>query len=182
MKGVVFTAFNDMIEQEIGIEVLDQLLEAVKPESQSINTSLEDFPDEELGAMIAELAVVTGTPIIDLVKPFGQFPFHTLALKHSMFIEAEPDFLSFLKSVEDVIPKEVVKLYPNSNPNLPSLIWEQPDARSLILCYRSPRKLCHLAEGLIKGAAERYQVGYEEEHTPCMLDGSDHCRITIRLK
>jgi hypothetical protein len=180
MKGVVFTAFNDMIEQEIGIAVWDQLLEAVKPESQGIYTSVEDFPDEELGAMIAELSVVTGTPIIDLVKHFGQFLFHTLAFKHSLFIEAEPDFLSFLKSVEDVIHKEVVKLYPN--PNLPSLKWDQPDARSLILFYRSPRKLCHLAEGLIKGAAEQYQVGYEQEHAPCMHDGSDHCRITIRLK
>jgi len=180
MKGVVFTAFNDMIEQEIGIAVWDQLLEAVKPESQGIYTSVEDFPDEELGAMIAELSVVTGTPIIDLVKHFGQYLFHTLAFKHSLFIEAEPDFLSFLKSVENVIHKEVVKLYPN--PNLPSLKWEQPDARSLVLFYSSPRKLCHLADGLIKGAAEQYQVAYEEEHGPCMHDGSDHCRITIRLK
>jgi hypothetical protein len=180
MKGIIFTSFNDMVEQKIGIAVWEQLLDAVKPESEGVYTSIEDFPDGELLEMLWELSTITGTPVFELLKAFGQFLFHTLAVKHSVFVEAEPDFLSFLKSIEDVIHKEVKKLYPN--PNLPSLKWEQPDERSLIIYYRSPRKLCHLADGLIKGAAEQYKVDYELEHDPCMHDGSDHCRLTIKLK
>ncbi len=180
MKGIIFTTFNDMVEQKIGIAVWDQFLEAVKPESKGIYTSVEDFSDEELQALIGELSAVTGTPMIDLLREFGHFLFHELAFRHSIFIEEKSDFISFLKSIEDVVHKEVAKLYSNSN--LPSLKWEQPAEDTLILFYRSPRKLCHLADGLIRGAAERYQVKIEQKHGPCMHDGSDHCRLTVTLK
>lgn len=179
MKGIVFTTFNDMVEKEIGIDTWDALLEAVNPESKGIYTSVEDFPDEELFAMVAELSERTGTPVTELLKAFGQYLFHVLAIKHGVFVEEEPTFLGFLKSIDGVIHKEVEKLYPN--PNLPKLDWEQESQDTLILHYRSPRKLCHLADGLIKGAAERYQVQLTMTHDPCMHDGSDHCRFHIKL-
>jgi len=180
MKGIVFTTFNDMVENKVGIDVWESILDAVKPESKGIYTSVEDFPDEELIAMVTELSVLTNTPVYELVKAFGQYLFHTLAFKHAVFVENKPDFIEFLKSIEDVIHKEVKKLYPN--PNLPSLKWEQHDDKSLSLYYKSPRKLCHLAEGLIKGAAEHYQVEYNMGHDPCMHDGSDHCHFKIAIK
>jgi len=179
MKGIVFTTFNDMVEKEIGIETWDAILESVNPESEGIYTSVEDFPDEELFAMISDLSTRTGTPVIELLKSFGQYLFHVLAMKHSIFVEEESSFLGFLKSIDGVIHKEVEKLYPN--PSLPTLSWEQEDESTLELHYRSPRKLCHLADGLIKGAAERYQVEFTMTHTPCMHEGSDHCCFHIKL-
>lgn len=179
MKGIVFTTFNDMVEQKIGIDVWDAVLEAVNPESQGIYTAVEDFPDDELFSMITELSDRTGTPAIELVRAFGQYLFHALAVKHAIFVQQKPDFLEFLKSIDDVIHREVEKLY--QNPNLPSIKWEQSDSKSLTLFYRSPRKLCHLAEGLIKGAAEHYGVEYTLRHDVCMHRGSDHCRFDITL-
>ena len=179
MKGIVFTTFNEMVEEKIGIEVWEKILETVNPESEGIYTAVEDFPDEELLAMVGELSEITGTPVIDLVRAFGLYLFHTLALKHSVFVEDKPDFTEFLKSIEDVIHKEVVKLYPN--PNLPSLEWEQIEANAITLFYKSPRKLCNLAEGLIKGAAEQYGVEYAMKHDICMHDGNDHCRFDITV-
>lgn len=180
MKGVVFTTFNDMVEKNIGIDVWDTILDAVNPESQGIYTSVEDFPDEELIAMVTKLSELTGTPVLELVTAFGQYLFHALAMKHPVFVDEKNDFLEFLKSIEDVIHKEVKKLYPN--PNLPSLEWEQPEPDALIMIYKSPRKLCHLADGLIRGAAEKYGVEYSFNHACCMHDGHDHCRFEIKLK
>lgn len=169
-----------MVEQEVGIDVWEQILAAVNPDSMGIYTSVEDFPDEELVAMVTELSQKTGRPAMELILDFGQYLFHVLATKHPVFVDDKPDFLEFLKSIEDVIHKEVKKLY--HDPNLPSLKWEQPDASSLILYYRSPRKLCHLADGLIRGAARQYGVEYSFDHSTCMHDGHDHCRFTIQLK
>jgi len=180
MKGIIFTTFNDMVEQKVGIDVWEKILATVNPESEGIYTSVEDFPDEELIAMVEELSEETGTPVIELIFAFGQYLFHTLTIRHSVFVETQPDFLSFLKSIEDVIHREVEKLYPN--PNLPSLAWQQPDGNSLIMNYHSPRKMCHLAVGLIRGAAEHYQVEYTLEHAPCMLDGAESCQFHIKLR
>ena len=179
MKGIVFTTFNEMVEKEIGIDMWEAILESVNPESQGIYTSIEDFPDAELFAMVSELAERTDTPIADLLRAFGLYLFHVLNMKHDIFANQQTEFLEFLKSIEDVIHKEVKKLYPN--PNLPTLDWEQEDDRSLDLYYRSPRKLCNLAEGLIKGAAQRYEVDYSLTHSPCMHEGSDHCCFSIKL-
>lgn len=179
MKGIIFTTFNDMVEQKIGIGIWDQILTTVKPQSEGIYISVEDFPDDELFSMLKELSVITGSPVLELLKAFGHYLFHTLALRHPVFTESEPDLLSFLKSIETVIHKEVNKLY--KNPNLPTIDWHQEDAHSLTLFYRSPRRLCHLADGLIRGAAEQYQVQIALEHPVCIHNGSDHCRFEIKL-
>lgn len=180
MKGIIFTTFNDMVEEKVGIDVWERILETVNPDSEGIYNAVEDFPDEEFLGMLGELSNITGTPAIELVRSFGLFLFHALAVKHSVFIEDRPDFIEFLKSIEDVIHKEVRKLYPN--PNLPSLEWQQPAKNALTLFYKSPRKLCHLAEGLIKGAAKQYDVKYTLQHDICMHDGSDHCRFDISVQ
>jgi hypothetical protein len=177
MKGIIFTTFNDMVEQNIGIDIWEQILDSVNPKSGGVYTSVEDFSDSELFSLITELSTITGTPVPELVQSFGQYLFHALAFKHSVFIEQEPDLLSFLKSIETVIHKEVRKLYPN--PQLPSITWEQKSNLSLSLFYRSPRKLCSLAVGLINGAAEQYKANITLHHDICMHDGSDHCRIDV---
>lgn len=179
MKGLVFTTFNDMVEQKIGIEMWESLLESVKPESGGIYTSIEDFPDQELLDIITVLSSKTGTPVVDLVNSFGQYLFHALAFKHPIFTDEKPDLIEFLKSIESVIHKEVRKLY--QNPNLPSIEWEQPQEEKLILHYHSPRMLCHLAEGLIKGAAEHYDTKINISQSACMHDGADRCTFLIEL-
>jgi len=158
----------------------ESILDSVQPDSGGIYTSVEDFPDSELFEMIKSLAEHTNTPANDLVKEFGLYLFHTLAAKHQIFVDAEPDFFAFLKSIDNVIHKEVEKLYPN--PNLPNIDWEQPDSQTLKLFYRSPRKLCHLASGLIRGAASQYNVEFTMSHDPCMHNDSDHCCFEIKIK
>jgi hypothetical protein len=179
MKGIVFTTFNDMVEQKIGIDMWESLLETVKPESGGVYTSIEDFPDQELLGMVTELSNKTGTPVVDLVNAFGQYLFHALAFKHSVFTDEKPDLMGFLKSIENVIHKEVRKLY--QNPNLPSIQWEQTQKDKLILHYHSPRMLCHLAEGLIKGAAEHYETKINISQSACMHNGADRCTFLIEL-
>ena len=179
MKGIVFTTFNDMVEKEAGIDVWESVLAAVDPESGGIYTAVEDFPDSELMSMVAELSRQIDTPQTELIEAFGEYLFHALTTKHPAFADEEPDFLNFLKSIDDVIHKEVKKLY--QNPNLPSLKWEQPDPQTLIIFYRSPRKLCALAVGLIRGAAEHYDVNFELNHNLCMHSGEDYCRLLIKV-
>lgn len=179
MKGIVFTTFNDMVEQKIGIDMWESLLDSVKPESGGIYTSIEDVPDQELFDMVTQLSNKTGTPVNELIEAFGQYLFHALAFKHSVFTDEKPNLIEFLKSIENVIHKEVRKLY--QNPNLPSIEWEQPEENTLILHYHSPRKLCHLADGLIRGAAEHYKTKIKMSQSACMHDDADRCTFVIEI-
>lgn len=177
MKGIVFTTFNDMVENRIGIACWEALLEKVKPASGGIYTSVEDFPDEELVAMLGELSVITEKPIDELLASFGQYLFHALATKHPVFVTDETDLFVFLQSIDGVIHKEVEKLY--HNPHLPAIECQQPSQDLLLLHYRSPRRLCHLADGLIRGAAKQFNTEVLIAHDLCMHDGNDYCEFRI---
>lgn len=177
MKGIVFTSFNEMIEEEMGITVWEKILANVKPESMGVYTSVEDYKDDELFSLVNALAEITEIPIPQLVKYYGKYLFSVLISKYPMFTENVNDYFIFLESIENVIHKEVEKLY--SNPNLPSLHCQQLDNKTLKMKYESPRKLCHLAEGLIEGAAEHYQEKYLLKHDKCMHKGDDYCEFII---
>lgn len=177
MKGVVFTAFNDLVEQEFGIAVWEELLEAVNPDSHGIYTAVEDFPDDEMVAMLGELSKRTGIPAEELLRVFGKFLFAVLARRHAVFVDQQPDFFEFLSSIDGVIHKEVHKLY--ENPHLPVMDAKALDENTLQVSYRSPRKLCHLAVGLIEGAADHYASTVSVSHNRCMHDGADSCELVI---
>lgn len=179
MKGIVFTALNDMVEQKLGIDVWESALENVNPPSGGIYTSVENFPDSELAALVADISLKTGIPQTALLEQYGKYLFQVLAKKHSGLVTKEPDFLNFLKSIDDEIHKEVEKLY--KSPDLPSLKWNQPGPDVLILNYESPRKLCALAVGLIHGAAEYFNVNIELGHETCLHRGDDSCQLSVKL-
>lgn len=179
MKGAVFIAFNQMIESQAGIDVWERLLDEVDPDSGGIYTSVEDFPDEELFALVTKLSEISGKPVPDLVESFGCYLFSFLNEKYPVFTESEPNFIGFLKSIDGVIHKEVRKLYENAN--LPTLDYKEETESSIVMRYRSPRKLCVLAEGLIRGAAVYYDVKYSLDHETCLHKGDDCCTFRIAL-
>jgi hypothetical protein len=87
--------------------------------------------------------------------------------------------MSFLLTLDDVIHAEVRKLYPEAAP--PDFWFEHQDDRVLVVHYRSERRLCALAEGMIVGVAAHYAEHVSIAHEACMLDAADHCvlRVTV---
>ncbi|MGH1486854.1 MAG: heme NO-binding domain-containing protein [Cellvibrionaceae bacterium] len=180
MKGAVFIAFNQMVEEQVGVDVWERLLDEVNPASGGIYISIEDFPDEELFALVGKLSEISGQPVPVLVESFGCFLFDFLNNKYPLFSESEKDFFSFLESIDGVIHKEVRKLYDNAN--LPELECDRESNSIMVMRYRSPRKLCTLAEGLIRGAAKYYSVEYSLDHLTCQHKDDQCCTFRIELK
>lgn len=177
MKGIVFTSFNEMIEEEMGMTVWERILKEVNPESLGVYTAVEDYDDQELFDLVHALSEITDIPVNDLVKYYGNYLFTVLIKKYPIFVENIDDYFQFLESIDNVIHKEVEKLYVS--PNLPKLTCKKIDDKTLHMKYESPRKLCQLAEGLIKGAADYYSEEYLLAHNKCMHDGNDYCEFII---
>lgn len=86
----------------------------------------------------------------------------------------------FLKSIDGTIHVEVEKLYPDET--LPTISYEEPAANQLVMVYRSHRRLCHFAMGLIQGAAQHFKKKITIKQTHCMLKKDDHCRLEITFE
>lgn len=177
MKGVVFNVLEEMVIEQCGMLAWNEILEA--QEIEGIYTAGESYPDEELFELVGSISAKTEIPAETLVGAFGERLFKGLSERNPVFIEAESTLKGFLKSVHDVIHIEVRKLY--ENPNLPDFEYEEDADNTLLMRYRSPRKLCILAEGLIRGAAYHYDTAIEIEHPVCMHKGADHCDLIVRF-
>ena len=85
----------------------------------------------------------------------------------------------FLLTVDRVIHVEVRKLHPGAI--LPQFDYVDEADNELTMIYSSPRKMCMLAEGLITGAAKHFETEYTLEHSQCMHDGADNCRLHLKM-
>ena len=178
MKGIVFTLLNQMVEEKFGLEAWDQLIEKSGVDGLYISTAT--YPDEEVMKLVATASEMTGIAVNDLVKAFGVYMVPQFHEKYPVFFKPEMTLKSFLLTVDRVIHVEVRKLYPDAG--LPDFQYKDESDNELTMIYRSPRKLCMLAEGLIEGAAKHFKTEYTLEHDICMHKGADACHLKLTMQ
>ncbi|MCB2385067.1 heme NO-binding domain-containing protein [Thalassolituus alkanivorans] len=178
MKGVVFDILRDMVEEQFGLAGWNALLD--KAGADGLYISTQTYPDEELLKLVAAASEVTGKPADELVFSFGEFMVKEFYKCFPGFFDNASGLIDFLISVDRIVHVEVRKLYPDAA--LPSFTYEGGSSDEVTMNYRSPRKLCRLAEGLIAGSAEHFGEKYQLQHDPCMHRGADCCSLHIKLE
>ncbi|EKD71129.1 MAG: hypothetical protein ACD_46C00266G0003 [uncultured bacterium] len=180
MKGIVFTSLGDMIIERYGLETWDNLLSQVNLESGGSYAAGGTYPDTELVALVTTIAKMKNIEVPALLEQFGEYMFPVLAKKYPIFIKKNMSLKDFLKSIDDTIHVEVMKINPDAE--LPSIKYEEMGPNQLTLLYRSRRKLCNLAIGLIQGAATHFHTKVKIKQPLCMHHGSDHCRLEVTFE
>ncbi len=178
MKGVIFNILEEMVIEHKGMAVWNDILNQ-EMNDEGVYTAGESYPDEKLFALVHAVSKHTNLAIEEVLATFGEFLFGKLAARYPVFIEGAADLKTFLKSIDSVIHVEVKKLY--NNPNLPSFTYSEPSSDVLVMYYHSPRKLCLLAEGLIRGAASHYETPIQLSHPVCMHQGAPKCELSVRF-
>ena len=180
MQGSIFTAFSDMIIEQMGMEQWNELLETTEPESKGMYTSGDQYDDSELVNMVVALSEKTGVEPEKLIQAFGQYLFTSLYENSPKDVSKITSLREFLLSIHSVIHVEVKRLHPNAY--LPKLEYEDGEGTDLIMYYTSKRKLCHASVGLIYGAAKQYNEEVTISHPECMHTGKDRCKLIIKFK
>lgn len=169
LQGFIVERFGQRVWDEVVPEDLNSRFQYAKPEGCLTG---------ELLSIFGLLADYVGQPSTELIKEFGCYLFPQLL---DFMPEARQDdmsFRSFMISVGRVIHKDVQRLYPEVQ--VPKIDFIQ-QANQLTMFYRSERKLCYLAEGLIEGAADFFHAEIELSHPICMHHGAAYCEIVILI-
>lgn len=177
MKGVVFDILRDMVEDRYGLEGWQRILDSAG--SAGIYVSTKTYDDTELIGLVTTASDITKIPMNELVFALGEYMIPSFYKRFPTFFDDAPNFIKFLVSVDQIIHVEVRKLYPDAG--LPTFDYSDEKQDALTMIYKSPRKLCQLAEGLISGSAKHFNQHYELIHNPCMHTGSDHCALKVKL-
>lgn len=179
MKGVIFNALQEFVEQGYGYAAWDNALTACQTQTDGIFIATKSYDDSEILALVAYFSKQLAVPVPDLLRVFGEFLFDHLYQRAPELIKRAQTLREFLISVDEIIHAEVRKLY--QDPNLPDFSYDEHDEQSLTMIYHSPRKLCFLSEGLILGAAKQYQQTVRVTQPICMHDGEDCCHLVVEF-
>jgi hypothetical protein len=178
VKGIVFNLLEQAVTDRYGEEVWDSLLDAARVEG--VYTAVGTYPHEQLQAIVGAASAALGIPADDLVRWFGREALPMLAAKYPGFFDGRADTRSFLLTLNEVIHPEVRKLFPGAY--APSFEFDASVDDELSLSYNSHRNLCSFAEGLIEGAADRFDEDVFIEQTSCTKRGDPTCVILVRFK
>jgi uncharacterized protein with GYD domain len=154
MKGIVFTAFLEMVETHFSLEIADHIIEASSLPSGGRYTAVGTYDHSELVKLVKQLSSRTGIPVPDLVKTFGEYMFVQLAEGYPQFVNTSSNVFELLQKVDGYIHVEVRKLYPDAE--LPVFEFDASVPGTLQLIYKSARPFADLAEGLINGCIKHF--------------------------
>jgi len=177
MKGIVFTEFFEMIEQQSGLDEVDALLDGCDLSTGGAYTAVGTYDFVELVALVQKLGQRTGIPIPMLLHAFGEHLFSRFNAKFPEFFEGIEDAPTFLEGIEHTIHTAVRKLYPDAE--LPTFEVERLECGGIVMDYASPRPFADFAEGLIQGCIKHF--GDERTLRREDVEGSEGkaCRFTV---
>lgn len=161
MKGMIFTELLELVEQQWGLSMVEQIIEKANLKHQGAYTSVGTYPHTEAVALVVALHEKTGIPVPDLLKTYGRYLFSRLASAYPMLLAGIKDSFDLLANIEQHIHVEVKKLYPDANP--PMFICERLAPNQLKMVYQSHRQMEDIAEGLLLGCSDHFNQPYKIE-------------------
>lgn len=177
MKGVIFTEFLEMVEDQFSDDLANQIIEDCELPSGGSYTTLGTYGHGEMLSLAQALSARTGTPIPDLLRAFGRHLFGYFERQFPELVKVADNALEFLIRVDDYIHAEVRKLYPDAE--LPKFEFELPVPGTIVLLYSSKRPFAHLAEGLILGCLDYYNENFDVNFEDLSNGVGTDARITL---
>lgn len=178
MKGVVFTEFLEMVEDNFSAEIADQIVEVSNLPSGGVYTAVGTYDHKEIVTLVQQLSAETNLGIDELLHSFGKHLFGRFVEGYPNFFEGEQDVFQFLQSVEEYIHVEVKKLYPDAE--LPSVIASLETPNHLKIVYRSDRNMGDLAHGLIDGCIKHFDEAIDVSRSQATAEAGHQTEFDLR--
>jgi len=176
MKGLVFTEFFEMVEEEHGFGLVDKLIEKTELSTSGAYTNIGAYNHKELLALVTNLHHLTDISVNDLLVNYGQYLFPRLMKISPDVVSQFGNSFELVAAVDSIIHVEVLKIYPDAE--LPEFCVIKQNENELQVTYTSCRPFAYLAKGLILGSAKYYieniAVDIENREHDCLINIS-HC-------
>lgn len=170
MKGIVFTEFQQLVEEQFGLEMYDRLLSEVPTQTQGAYTSVGTYDYQEIVQLVSQLSQHAGIGVPELIRAFGRRLFHSFTVAYPHSILGITSTAELLQNVESVIHVEVRKLNPDAE--LPTFEIIELENNDIEVLYHSTRPFADLANGLIEASIEYFDDGYQLTREDLASDGT----------
>lgn len=178
MKGIIFVALSEMIQESHGHKLWNQVVQNGQLESEGVYTSASIYNDSEVVQLLSTLSKIFNEDINKLEVFFGRYLFNFFRKKYpDLFVSLS--YKDFLKTLDANIHFEIKKMNPDATPPRMSVL--EINEKEIEVIYKSKRKMCRLAEGLLVAAGEMFGEVVTVHHSECMRKGDGRCCLVISV-
>lgn len=180
MKGEIFNLLESFVCENFGEEQFERIYDAALPLmiTKEPFVGPSTYPDSDFLNLVGETIAQLEITLDEGARAFGKYCFPRLGSKIPGYLTQFSHPKDFLLTLHDVIHVEVKKILLNSEP--PEFRYEDLGDNTLVMIYRSKRKLYSFAEGLFDGVAEYFQVPIQVVRTVTdPLNGE--CRFELKF-
>lgn len=176
MQGIILDELEKYVGRELGDAGLSRMRGLTGRGEGSYRLDVS-YPDEEVHLIVRGVAEATGKPPEVIMERFAEAMVPGLLAVYGFLVNPRWSFLEFLANTEGVIHKGVRLAAASAKP--PEIEALQTGPESVTIQYRSRRRLCSVAKGIIRGAAAHYRVAITIAEDQCMHRGDPECVITV---
>ena len=177
MHGIIHLELKQFVADNYGEPAWRSLLERAGL-AQQIYTPLQSYPDAEMLSLVTAASGLTGLPASELLEAFGTFLAPRYLALYGSLLKPEWRTLDVIEHTEETIHRVVRRRQPGAAP--PRLKAERVEPNQVVVVYDSPRKLCAVARGIVRGLAKHYGETIEILESTCMHRGEPACTLTFR--
>jgi hypothetical protein len=178
VHGLICFQLKCFVEQRHGSQVWGDLQRDLHLSPRAYQPT-EEYLDAEILSLLTALGTITGQPADALLEEFGAFLAPQLVSIYSVMFRAEKSTLALLAVTEDVIHRVIRLRQPSTSPPVIKCLWRVENEMELI--YSSPRKLCALAKGIVRGIAHCFDESVNIIDRACVHRGDPYCCLGFQV-
>ena len=176
MHGLIFLELKKFVDARLGEAAwMEGLCRAGLQGREYL--LVQEHPDAEALALLAAIGARMDLGDDALLQQLGEFMAPDLLRMYGSLLKREWRTLDVVEHTEATIHR----VMRARNPSVGAIAMraERSGPDGLVLTYASPRRMCGLAKGIVRGLAGHYRERVRLEEPACMRAGAPACRIRI---
>lgn len=133
---------------------------------------VSEYPDEEVTSVLATVSDLTGHSEPAIQRDFGRFFAPQLLDTFDALVDRDWDAVEGLASIYPQVIAE--------DGDAVQISTRRSDEDTVVVHYRSTRRLCPMLEGIIEGIAGEYGETIQIRKETPTREGLRHCELTVR--
>lgn len=177
MHGIIFSELRKFADARLGPRGWDRMQQraGLGPRVYLPN---QEYPDAEASRLVDAAATISGVPARAILEEFGAFIVPDLIRVYGALVESQWRTLDVIEHTETMIHRVVRLRDAAAKP--PELAVARTSPHQVSITYRSERRMCGIAVGIVRGLATHYAEPIEVTETACMHTGASACQIAVR--
>ena len=155
MKGVIVNCLAEMVKEKFGEDKWQDALEKAGLDRKSIFFTIQDVDDNAALKIVDSVCKVLSISLVQAADAFGDYWINVFAPKiYGAYFKGADSAKDFLLKM-DRVHQTTTRSLPGARP--PRFGYEWKDDNTLIMKYKSHRRLIDFMVGLIRGVGKYYK-------------------------